>query len=120
MGLGGYITLPSRGSPTLQSGDGAHKVPKWLHNPCRLEGPRRFRVGDKIRSGPQVGLCGYTTPAIWGVADTSEWGTKPAVAHKWAMWLHNPWHLGGPLRLIAGHKIFSKIVYFFFVAGKIV
>ena len=27
----------------------------WLHNPYRLGGPQRFRAGDKISSGPQVG-----------------------------------------------------------------
>ena len=33
----------------------AHKWARWLHNPCRLGGPHRFRAGGKIRSGPQVG-----------------------------------------------------------------
>ena len=33
----------------------AHKWARRLHNPCHLEGPLRFKPGDKIRSGPQVG-----------------------------------------------------------------
>ena len=32
-----------------------HKWTRWLHNPCRLGGPQRFRAGGKNRSGPQVG-----------------------------------------------------------------
>ena len=33
----------------------AHKWARWLHNPCRLGGPHRFRAGGRIRSGPQGG-----------------------------------------------------------------
>ena len=33
----------------------AHKWAGWLHNPCRLGGPQRFKAGDKISSGPQMG-----------------------------------------------------------------
>ena len=33
----------------------AHKWPRWLHNPCRLGGPHRYKAGGKIRSGPQGG-----------------------------------------------------------------
>ena len=33
----------------------AHKWARWLHHPCSLMDPRRFRAGGKIRSGPQVG-----------------------------------------------------------------
>ena len=32
-----------------------HEWAKWLHNPCRLGVPQRFRAGDKISSGAQVG-----------------------------------------------------------------
>ena len=31
----------------------AHKWADWLHNPCGR--PQRFRAGEKIRSGSQVG-----------------------------------------------------------------
>ena len=34
----------------------AHKCACWLHDPCRLENPQRFRAGEKIRSDPQMGL----------------------------------------------------------------
>ena len=33
----------------------AHKWAWWLHKPCRLGDPHRFRAGGRIRSGPQVG-----------------------------------------------------------------
>ena len=33
----------------------AHEWARWLHNPCRLGEPHRFRAGDKIRNGPLVG-----------------------------------------------------------------
>ena len=56
---GGYITPAACGVPTA-SEQGAesevvHKWARWLHNPCRLGGPHHFRVGGRIRSGPQVG-----------------------------------------------------------------
>ena len=79
------------------------------------------------------GQIGYVTPAILGIPNASErgtksdvaqksacWlhnpchlgdpyaperGTKSDVAHKWADWLHNPCHLRGPLRVTAGNKI---------------
>ena len=51
--------LPSRGSPTLQSGGGGSEVAqlwaKWLRHPRRLGDSHRFKAGGKIRSGPQVG-----------------------------------------------------------------
>ena len=58
-GQGGYITPTAWGVATA-SGRGAesevaHKWARWLHNPCRLGGPHRFRAGGRIRSGPQVG-----------------------------------------------------------------
>ena len=39
----------------------AHKWAGRLHNPCRLGGPQRFRAGDRISSGTQVGR-GATEP----------------------------------------------------------
>ena len=36
----------------------AHKWARWLHNPCRLGGPHRFKAGDKMISGPQLGKVG--------------------------------------------------------------
>ena len=47
------------GSPPLQSGGAktevAHKWARWLDNPCRLRDALRFRAGDKISAGAQVG-----------------------------------------------------------------
>ena len=47
----GVPTASERGAES----EVAHKWVRWLHNPCRLGGRRRFRAGDNIRSGPQVG-----------------------------------------------------------------
>ena len=51
--------MPSRGSPTLQSGGAksevAHLWASWLLNPCRLGGPLCFRARGRIRSGPPMG-----------------------------------------------------------------
>ena len=58
-GQGGYITPAASGVPTASErgaeSEAAHKWARWLHNPCRLGGPHRFRTGGRIRSGPQVG-----------------------------------------------------------------
>ena len=111
----------------------AHKWARWLHNPCRLGGPQRFRAGGKIRGGPQVGkvaTCplppggspslqsggqnqkwptsgqgGYITPAAWGFPTTSERGAESEAAHKWGRWLHKPCRLGGPHRFRAGGRM---------------
>ena len=58
-GQGGYITHAASGVPTASELGAqlevAHKWARWLHNPCRLGGPHRFRAGGRIRSGPQAG-----------------------------------------------------------------
>ena len=58
-GQGGYITPAALGVLTaLKRGAEskvAYKWARWLHNPCRLGGPHRFRAGNVIRGGPQVG-----------------------------------------------------------------
>ena len=48
---GGVPTASERGAES----EVAHKWARWLHNPCRLRGPNRFRAGGRITSGPQVG-----------------------------------------------------------------
>ena len=113
----------------------AHLWARWLHNPCRLGEPHRFGAGGRIRRGPLVGkvatlslpprgapplqsggqnqkwpTCGqggYITPAASGSPIASERGAESEVAHLWAMWLHNPCRLGGPLRFGAGGRIRS-------------
>ena len=57
----------------------AHKWARWLHNPCHLGGPQRFRARE----------------------------VESQVAHKWTRWLHNPCRLGGPHLFRAGGKIRS-------------
>ena len=58
-GQGGYITLAAWGVSTASEqgaeSEVAHNWARWLHNPCRLGGPHRFRAGGRIRSVPQVG-----------------------------------------------------------------
>ena len=113
----------------------AHKWANWLPHPCRIGDPHRFRAGDKVRSGPQMGematsplpcrgapplqsggqsqkwpkseQSGYLTPAVSGIPNAAERGAKSEVAHKWAKWLPHPCRIGDPHRLRAGGKIRS-------------
>ena len=113
----------------------AHKWARWLHHPCRLMDPHRFRAGGKMRSGPQMGKVatsplpprgspplqsggrnqkwptngqgGYITLAASGIPTPAERGAKSEVANKWARWLHHPCRLGDPHRLKTGGKIRS-------------
>ena len=75
---------------------------RWLHNPCRLGGPHRFKSGGQNQQWPTSGQGGYITPAAWGVPTASERGAESEVAHKWARWLNNPCCLGGPHRFKSG------------------
>ena len=112
-----------------------YKWAGWLHNPCRLRGPHRFRAGGQNQkwptSGPggyitlaawgspplqssgqnqkwpTSGPCGYITLAAWGVHTASERRVESEEAHKWVGWLHNPCRLGGSPRLRAGGRISS-------------
>ena len=136
---GGYITPAASGIPTASErrakSEVAHKKARWLHHPCRLGDPHRFKAGGKIRSGPQMGKVaisplqprespplqsggqnqkwpinrqsGYITPAASGIPTDSEWGAKSEVALKWARWLHHPCRLGDPHRFRAGGKVRS-------------
>ena len=76
-GQGGYITPAAWGVPTASKrgaeSEVAHKWARWLHTPCCLAGPNRFKAGGRIIGGPQV-----------------------------ARWLHNPCCLAGPNRFKAG------------------
>ena len=74
--------LPSRGSPTLQSGG---QNPKW----------------------PTSRQSGYVTPAVSGIPTAAERGAKSEVAHLWAKWLRHPCRVGDPHRFRAGGKIRS-------------
>ena len=135
----GYVTPAVSGIPTASErgakSEVTHLWARWLHNPCRLGDPHRFRAGGKIRSGPLVGkvatpplpsrgspplqsggqnqkwpTCGqggYVTPAVSGIPNASERGGKSEVAHLWAKWLRHPCRLGDPHRCRAGGKIRS-------------
>ena len=138
-GQSGYLTPSVSGIPTA-SKRGAkskvvHKWANWLPHPCRIGDPHRFRAGDKIRSGPQVGKMatsplpyrgspplqsggqyqkwptsgqsGYLTPSVSGISTASERGAKSDVAHEWAKWLPHPCRIGDPHRFRAGDKIRS-------------
>ena len=135
----GYLTPAVSGIPTAAEwgakSEVAHKWAKWLPHPCRIGEPHSFRVGGKIRSGPQVGKLatsplphrgspplqsggqnqkwptsgqsGYLTPAVSGIPTAAERGAKSEVAHKWAKWLPHPCRIGDPHRFRAGGKIRS-------------
>ena len=138
-GQGGYITPAASGIPTaLERGaksEVAHAWARWLHHPCRLGDPHRFKAGGKIGSGPYMGKVatsplpprgspplqsggqnqkwpihgqgGYITPAASGIPTASERGVRSEVAHTWAGWLHHPCCLGDPHRFKVGGKIRS-------------
>ena len=90
----------------------------WLHNPCRLGGPRASQrgtksegarpdashPGTKIRRGPSVGGLA-TSPLLSGGPHASQQGTKSEEAHNWADWLNNHVRVGDPRRFRAGGKI---------------
>ena len=107
-GQGGYITPAALRIPTASKrgakSEVAHKWARWLHHPCRLGDPHRFKAGGKIRSS---GQGRYINPAASGIPSASERGTKSEVAHSWGRWLHHPCRLGDPHRFIAGGIIRS-------------
>ena len=108
VGMVATSPLPPEGSPPLQSGgtgsEFAHKWARWLHHPCRLGGPHRFRAGSRIRGGPQVGKVATSPLARGGSPPLQSGGAESEVAHKWASWLHHPCRLGGPHRFRAGEQ----------------
>ena len=138
-GQGGYITPAASGIPSASErgaeSEVAHLWARWLHNPCRLGDPLRFRAGGRIRSGPLVGkvaikplpprgspplqsggqnqkwpTCGqggYVTPAASGIPTASERQAESEVAHLWARWLHNPCRIGNSVGFRAGGRIRS-------------
>ena len=108
-GQGGYITPTAWGVPTASErgveSEVAPKLASWLHHPCRLGCPHRFRAGGGNQKWPKSGQGGYITPTAWGAPPFQSAGQKLEVAHKWARWLHNPYRLGGPHPFRAGGRI---------------
>ena len=99
----GIPTASERGAKS----EVAHKWARWLHHPCRLGDPQRFRAEGKNQQWPTYGQGGYITLAASGIPTALERRAKSEVAHKWARWLHHPRRLGDPLRFRAGGKIRS-------------
>ena len=103
--------LPPEESPPLQSGgtesELAHKWARWLHHPCRLGGPHRFRAGRRLRTGAQVGKVATSSLPPQGSPTLQIGGTESEVAHKWARWLHHPCRLGAPTASERGDRIRS-------------
>ena len=85
----------------------AHKWARWLHNPCRLGGPNRFRAKGRIKSGPHVGKVATQPLPPGGSPPLQSRGAESKVAHKWARWLHNPCRLGVPTASEQGGRIKS-------------
>ena len=80
----------------------AHKWARWLHKPCRLRRPHRFKVWGQNQKWPTSGQGGYITPAARGVLTVSQRGAESEAAHKWPTWLHNPCRLRGSPPLQSG------------------
>ena len=61
-GPGGYITPAAWAIPIAlvwgAKSELAHKWAGWLHNPCHLGCPQRFRAGGRITGGSKVGQLG--------------------------------------------------------------
>ena len=138
-GQNGYLTPAVSGIPTATErgakSEVAHKLAKWLPHPCRIGDPLRFRAGDKIRSGPQVGKMatsplpyrgspplqsggqnqkwptsgqsGYLTPAVSGIPTASERGGKIRSGPQVGKVATSPCRIGDPHRYRAGGKIRS-------------
>ena len=112
-GQSGYVTPAVSGIPTASERGGksevAHLWAKWLHHPCRLRDPHRFRAGGKIRSGPLVGkMATSPLPSRGSPPLQSGGGGESEVAHLWAKWLRHPCRLGDPHHFRAGSK--SEVV----------
>ena len=111
IGQGGYITPTALGDPTALERGGkirsGPQVGKVAISPLPPRGSPPLHSGGQNQKWPKMGQGRYITPAAWGNPTASERGAKSEVAHKWARWLHNPCHLGGPHRFRAGGKIRS-------------
>ena len=71
----------------------AHWWAEWLHNPCRLGGPQRFRAGREIRRAHWWAECLHN-PYHLRAPQLFKVGSEIRSAHWWTECLHNPYHLG--------------------------
>ena len=83
------------------------KWARWLHNPCRLGDPHRFRAGGKIGSGPQVDKVATSplppggSPPFQSGGQNQKWPTSGQGGYI------TPAASGDPHRFKAGGKIRS-------------
>ena len=74
----GIPTASERGAKS----EVAHKWEMWLHHPCRLGDPHRFRAMGKIRSAPQVGKVATSplppggSPPLQSGGQNQKWRTS--------------------------------------------
>ena len=112
MGKVATSPLPSRGSPSLQSGGKNQKWPTCGQSgyvtPAVSGIPTAAEWWGGNQKWPTCGQSGYVTPAVSGIPTAAErGGGKSEVAHLWAKWLRHPCRLGDPHRCRAGGKIRS-------------
>ena len=72
-----------------------HMWAQWLPNPCHCGGPQCSARGQNHK-WPTCGHTRYLTPAVSGVPNALQRGTKSQKAHQWAQWPPNPCRLRGP------------------------
>ena len=105
-GQGGYITPAASGFPTASErgaeSEVAHKWTRWLHHPCRLGVPHRFRAGGQNQKWPTSGQGGYITPAAWGVPTASKRGDRIRIGPQVGKVATSPLPPGGSHRFKAG------------------
>ena len=65
----------------------------WLHHARHL---RVTMLQSQGQNRKWPANDGYKTPAVRGVTNASQLGTKSEKAHQWAWWLHHPCRLGVP------------------------
>ena len=99
--MDGLATSPllSEGLQRFKAGDKIRRGPQMgglATPPLPSEGPQGFTTGDKIISAPQMGGLAASPLPSGGVPNASKRGTKSEWAHKWADCLHHPCLLGVP------------------------
>ena len=101
-------TLPSRGSPPLQSGGQNQKWPTCGQNgyvsPAVSGIPGAAERGAKSEAAHKWAKW-LRHIAVSGIPTATERGAKSEVAYLWAKWLRHPCRLGDPHRFRAGGKI---------------
>ena len=93
-GQGGYVTPATSGIPNASErgakSEVAHKWARWLHHPCHLGDPHRFKEGGGESEMPKKGRKRNVTLALWGSLAKE---TKSKVAELGArtkLWMCSP------------------------------